>query len=369
MLQILKIYVSKIFLDFYLLIKGFILSFFISKKGMNEEIDFVVLWVDGNDPKWRSTKVEYEKKYNIYKGSNGEERYREWNQFHYWFRAVEKYAPWVRHVYLVTCGQVPDWLNTNHPKLRLVNHIDFMDKNDLPTFNSSAIEINLHHIEELGEYFVYFNDDMILTKPVKPEDFFQGGKPLTSAAGFPIRNSVANEVFRHNLFTMEGLAAKYNWEEIIRKWPEKWFNHKYGKYLRHNWRICKDLYMSGFHYVHFASPLRKSTLERTEQEFKKAFKETSHNRFRCPSDITQLLFKINDIAHGDYIPCSPYYFGHYYNLAQGYKVISNDIKKQRHLMVCINDNPDVTKENFETIRSSISEALESILPEKSTYEL
>ena len=351
------------------MLKGFIFSFFSKSKAMDEEIDFVVLWVDGNDPKWRATKEKFEKEYKIYKGANGEERYRDWELFHYWFRGVEKFAPWVRNIYLVTCGQVPEWLNINHPKLRLVNHEDFIDHNYLPTFNSSAIEINLHHIKGLGEYIVYFNDDMLLTKPVKPEDFFQGGKPLTCAAGLPIRNYFKNEVWYFNLFSMMGLATKYNWEEVIRKHPEKWFCHKYGKYLRHNWRMCIDSYMSGFYYVHFASPFRKSTLENTERDFKEAFEETSSCKFRGPFNITQQLFKIYDIVHGDFVPCSPYHFGKMHSLEPQYNLIEDDIKKQRYKMVCVNDSSKLDRESFEKVKCQIQNAFRQILPNKSSFEL
>jgi hypothetical protein len=59
---------------------------------------------------------------------------------------VEKYAPWVNRVFFITCGQCPPWLNRNHPKLRLVDHKDFIPLEYLPTFNSMTIELNLHRI-------------------------------------------------------------------------------------------------------------------------------------------------------------------------------------------------------------------------------
>ena len=76
-------------------------------------IDFVVTWVDNQDAAWKSEKEHYEKIMGICQdlGDNGEERYRDWELFRYWFRAVETYAPWVRNVYLVTWGHVPQWLN------------------------------------------------------------------------------------------------------------------------------------------------------------------------------------------------------------------------------------------------------------------
>ena len=80
----------------------------IQMEPMTAPIDFVVTWVDGNDPEWLSKKEQYEKAYGIAvdHNDNGEERYRDWDIFQYWFRAVEEYAPWVRNVYFVTCGQI-----------------------------------------------------------------------------------------------------------------------------------------------------------------------------------------------------------------------------------------------------------------------
>ena len=84
------------------------------------------------------------------------------NIFRYWFRAVERYAPWVNKVFLVTNGKFPDWINPDNPKLVLVKHDDYIPEEYLPTFNSCAIELHLHRIKDLSEHFVYFNDDTML---------------------------------------------------------------------------------------------------------------------------------------------------------------------------------------------------------------
>ena len=72
----------------------------------------------------------------------------------YWFRAVEKFAPWVRKIHFVTCGHVPAFLNLAHPKLHHVKHEGFLPPEVLPTFSSHAIEMNLHRIPGLAEHFV-----------------------------------------------------------------------------------------------------------------------------------------------------------------------------------------------------------------------
>ena len=102
---------------------------------MNNAIDFVIPWVDGSDPAWIKEKQLYSN--NIQKEDDGREiRFRDWGTLKYWFRGVERYAPWVRKIHFVTWGHLPEWLNTNTPKLHIVNHRDYIPAEYLPTFNS-----------------------------------------------------------------------------------------------------------------------------------------------------------------------------------------------------------------------------------------
>ena len=38
-------------------------------------------------------------------------RYRDNNELRYSLRSLAKFAPWIRHVYIVTNGQIPYWLD------------------------------------------------------------------------------------------------------------------------------------------------------------------------------------------------------------------------------------------------------------------
>ena len=148
------------------------------------EIDFVIAWVDGSDKTWQESKAKYDTKNK--NENNGVVRYRDWDELKYWFRGVEKYAPWVNKIYFVTCGQKPKWLDENNPKLVLVNHKDYMKEDYLPTFSANPIELNFHRIKGLSEHFVYFNDDMFIINPVKEEDFFKKGLPCDSYCESPL---------------------------------------------------------------------------------------------------------------------------------------------------------------------------------------
>ena len=102
------------------------------------KIDFVVMWVDGGDPIWQAKKAEYSKSVDTSKNSmNSVKAYRDWGTFKYWFRGVEKYAPWVNKVYLVTDQQKPSWLNIASEKLVLVDHSDILRKDYLPVFSAN----------------------------------------------------------------------------------------------------------------------------------------------------------------------------------------------------------------------------------------
>jgi len=106
------------------------------------------------------------------RAEDGENRFRDSNELKYSLRSVEKYAPWVRHIYLVTNGQIPKWLNLQASKLTIVTHNDiFLNKSHLPVFSSPAIEAHIHRIPGLSKKFIYFNDDVFLGAPVWPEDF------------------------------------------------------------------------------------------------------------------------------------------------------------------------------------------------------
>ena len=48
----------------------------------------------------------------------------------------------------------------------------FDDPEDLPTFNSHAIEHNIYKIKGLSERFLYMNDDFFFGQYITLEDFY-----------------------------------------------------------------------------------------------------------------------------------------------------------------------------------------------------
>ena len=138
-------------------------------------IDVVYTWVDDSDEAWQEQRKEYEEpgSRDSPRADGGDERYRNRYEVKYSLRSLELFAPWVRRIHLVTANQCPSLLNLDHPKINLVSHRDiFADQAWLPTFNPSAIETQLHHIEGLSTKFLYFNGDVFLGRSCDPSDFF-----------------------------------------------------------------------------------------------------------------------------------------------------------------------------------------------------
>lgn len=354
---------------------GLIKSFFIKKKPMTEPIDFVVDWVDDSDPEWLAEKRKYETtaRNKDADKDNEAERYRNWELFRYWFRAVEQYAPWVNKVYLVTCGHVPSWINRDNPKLVIVSHKDYMDDAYLPTFNSNPIELNLHRIKGLSEHFVLFNDDTFLTQPIRPEDYFQDGKPLVCSLANPLINTPANETFNHVVFGNLGLANTWNWEEIIERHPEKWFFHGYGSRLMYSWQAYQQRFLTGLYFTHMPQAFRKSTFAKVWQSFPAALDEACRHRFRSPMDFNHQLMTLQAVADGDYVPTPRLYYGQYYGdgfipMTDNPKAFADYIRHHRFKVICVNDSPAVTKDKYEDIRNHVQAALDEILPNQSSFE-
>ena len=335
------------------------------KKNKIEQIDFVITWVDGKDSDWQQKRSSYLGGTCI---DNREVRYRDWDNLHYWFRGIEKYADWVNKIYFVTCGQVPAWLNLQHDKIVIVTHDSFMEKKYLPVFNSAAIEVNLHKIKGLSENFVYFNDDTFIISSVRETDFFIHDKPVAMGVENVIplkvdKDLIVNNIMRNHAMIINNHFSKKNF--IKKNWC-KWFSLRNGKDVIRNLLLIFWKDFCGFKTFHLPTPFLKSTFLKVAQLEAEILDRTSTHRFRNGNDVSQWLFQNWQIASGNYVlpkrKC-----GHYFAAgADDVTCICNAICKQKYRVVCIND--EVYSDNFEEIRDMINGAFEEIFPEKSSFE-
>lgn len=326
------------------------------------KIDFVVPWVDGSDSVWVMQRNSY-----LPDGMKiTEAQYRDWDIFKYWFRCVEVNAPWVNKIHLVTCGQIPEWLNTDHPKLNLVFHRDYMPEEYIPTFSANPIELNLHRIEALSECFVYFNDDVFLNSKVEPEDFFKNGIPCESPILSTLVSSVVDDKFVHILCNdMAVINQRFQKKKVIKKALFKWYSPKYGKLILKNILYLWGSGFSAFQNFHIAASMRKSTYREVWEKEHAILDRTSRNKFRSLNDVNQYLFSYYNICKGEFTPRRTD-FGKFYIIGTYSETLYADILNKRHKVICINDT--LNGIDADTERKKLISIFEQAYPEKSSFE-
>lgn len=329
------------------------------------DIDFVITWVDMNDPEWRADFLKYSGKTGNEKNSVSAARFRDYGFLRYWFRGVEKFAPWVRKIHFVTSGQKPDWLDENNPKINLVNHKDYIPEQFLPTYNSVVIERYLHKIPDLAEHFVYFNDDFYIINKVSPERFFKGGLPCDIAAF--LYNPSWSQWYRRIKNNLKIINRHFDKREVMDRYYDKWFDKTYGARARWNYILKPYNKFITLRTPHNAQPYLKTTFEEVWEVAGKELTETSVNRFRASSDYTPELFRTWQICRGNFEPYNTYGDTKMFPLMLRPKQAVRAIYEQSYSLICLNDNIHIR--NYGQVMENIKNAFEHILPEKSAFEV
>ncbi len=307
------------------------------------DIDLVYLWVDGNDPKWRAKRDACIGKPSG-KEVNCKGRFSDNDELKYSLRSVEKYAPWIRKIFIVTDNQVPRWLDTSHPKIQIVDHTEILPKECLPCFNPRTIEHHLHKIPGLAEHFLYSNDDMFINKEVTPATFFaEDGLPIIRLNRRPFRKWVmwykekilGKPLSNHNLCVQNGAL-------LVEK--------KYGKYYADKGHHNIDVYL-------------KSTHQRVREMFDTEISKTLCNHMRSPNDIQRHLYSYVALAEGRGHAC-------YVSQRTSFRLHINNKKhyakfeRYNPLLFCMNDSQYATDED----REYVAVFLQSLFPRKSQFE-
>lgn len=282
-------------------------------------VDVVYTWVDGAESGWRSRldRAKAESHGLAYHPqAQADNRFMSRDELRYSLRSVEMYAPWVRHIFLVTDRQTPSWLAVEHPGLTIVDHRDiFTDPTVLPVFNSSAIISQLHHIDGLSEHYLYLNDDMFIGRDVRP-DFFWHGNGIAKV--FPSRQA------RPFGPAHPGAEPHINISKNIRSILEESVGRSLSTAIRHT-----------------PYPQLRSVNFEMEERFPDVFTRTAAQRFRHHTDVaTDQLFHYYARATGRAVASTISY--DYVNVGD-----STTTSRLRYLLAtrsrsvfCLNDAPE-----------------------------
>ena len=231
------------------------------------KIDLVYLWVDGSDEKWLAKKNIELAKANKPPVKSGVKvsRWRDNDELLYSLRSVEKFAPWINHIFIVTDEQCPKWLNVKNPKITVVDHKQIIPEDMLPLFNASALEIFLWNIPGLSEHFLFANDDMFFGNTVEPSFFFdETGNPIVIFKG------------RHYI-NIRRRQTQWNSLQVIRKH----FGIEYNLAPKHA-----------------IEPYRRSYVQESAQKYYDEIILPSVTPFRTEDNVKRTAFPLIDNALG-----------------------------------------------------------------------
>ena len=156
------------------------------------KVDAVITWVDGNDPVHREKRRKYADPGMLTSDDvAGDTRFVEVGELKWCVASINRYAPWINKIYIVTDSQDPqlgNFIKRNFPDghipMEIVDHKVIFEGYEeyLPTFNACSIESMTWRIPGLSDRYIQFNDDMLLCSPVSVTDFFtEDGKSVCYA--------------------------------------------------------------------------------------------------------------------------------------------------------------------------------------------
>lgn len=309
------------------------------------EVDLVYMWVDGNDPIWQAKRNAFIGNVSENSETNCKGRYANNDELKYSLRSVEKYAPWIRKIFIVTDNQRPEWLNTANSKIQIVDHTEIMPRESLPCFNSCLIGHYIYRIPELSEHFLLANDDTFFNKNVLPEDFF-------NSSGYPIIRLKRKFFRRLRWFWREKIQGKplTNYRKTVAR-ASQLVCEKYGKYYE------------GMPH-HNISALSKSLCQHVaEVVMRKEFLANNKNHMRDDDDVQNIVFSYIALAEKR---------GELRYVAKNESMVVM-INKEHHykrlekydpMLFCMNDSEFASDED----RLREKEYLEQRFPDKATFE-
>lgn len=313
-------------------------------------IDLVYLWCDGSDPEFQRRKEialkNSQKQQNKQAVAMG--RFVQVDELKYSLRSVEKYIPWIHHIFIVTDRQIPPWLNQENKKITIVDHSEILPKSALPTFNASAIETVLYKIPNLSEHFLFANDDMFVNRRLKHNFFFTRSGKI---------------IIRMNYRTFNPDESLY--DKMLLNAQDKIYS-SFGKSYTFNPHHNIDAYL-------------KSDFQACAEYFHAEFEKTAHHTFRQPDSVQRLIVHLFSLVKKHAVMRDTnlkWYQCRFWRLKRfkvpSFYIANNNlfIKLKKELfrykpaLFCLNDSEYSSPED----RIVAKKFLESYFPHKSTFE-
>lgn len=292
------------------------------------DVDVVLPWLNPTD-KWFA---EYKK----YCKDEDPCRIRDLNTIQPTLAGILKNLTWVRYIWLIVYDEeqisnvkFPELSNS---KVKIVYHKDFIPSEFLPNFNSLICAMFMNRIDGLADNILFFNDDMLVTKPLSKDNYFIDGMSVHHKSKQIRKSQTAQQ-------------QQIMWGKIIEN------THTLLKLITHG----TDYSINNFH---MPMPLTKTMLDFLWYKYNKELYESCVNaRSRQPHSISlpELAYWIEEI----YDKCK---YKNIYNTIKHSFLVLDDSTTKQHIaaalknsdIVCLNDSENLQKKH-EEIGSYIKE--------------
>jgi hypothetical protein len=338
------------------------------------KIDIVYLWCDGSDPAFMTKKrMAAARVGRVEHKSNTLARYTDSGELRFSLRSLEKYAPWINHVFIVTNDQVPLWLNTTNKKVTVVDQSQIIPKKYKPSllFSSPAIESYLHRIPNLSEHFLYANDDMFFGSDVEPWFFFdRKGNPIIRGfriGGFSKRKKKLKEYIEktNKIYEQTILYSLQLVMEKFRNVPDIFPHHNIDAYRRSYMEDTFSTFKKEYADTSSYPIRRRNTLQRAIISYVDYAKKRGTVRY-VKSRHSPLLRKFHFLTKYQdslYRPLN-YFDPKKTKQFKKFEKEKNWLKQGNFPLFCFNDNSSST----ETDRREANKFLNELFPKKSSFE-
>jgi len=137
-------------------------------------VSLVTSWVNVTDPDWQKMAIDTGCNIDYLLGGRGDAD--AFEALRYNLRAVHKNLDFVDHIYIITTGQYPSWLDRNQKFVTVVPHKDFTSPSRT-LFNGRTVAASwgIMGSQFAGECFIHNDDDFIINRPMTIDRFFPNG--------------------------------------------------------------------------------------------------------------------------------------------------------------------------------------------------
>ena len=270
-------------------------------------------------------------------------RYQDNQELKYALRSVDKHLPWIRKIFILTDNQVPAFLDTNHPKIEIVDHTEVMPKEILPNFNSSVIEHFIYKIPGLSEHYLYSNDDTFVNANLDPSFFFEDG--------IPVMRMLRDPFVRVRMFLKRMFKLHINMYSLAVENSFKLFKKRFSVFYPIKQHHNIDAY------------LKSDYKKVVEEVFKNELEPMFLNRFRHRIDIHRILINFFSLANKTGVlkyvdkkeSC---------RIRMHRKNYDKYIRKYNPKLFCLIDTEHTTDEH----RTHVEPFLKRLYPDKAAFE-